>query len=163
MAVSSPVEMGWPDVGSWDALWEVCGKDGEGNVLQGDVIAIDTRSSLIRSDTSQTIATVGVADILVVATRDAVLVMPRDRAQDAKLVETTDLGDRFQTKRIVVKPGQQLSLQRHHHRSSIGSLSVAPPASPSARKSSRSRKISRPIYRRAQPIGSKTRARYRCV
>jgi mannose-1-phosphate guanylyltransferase/mannose-6-phosphate isomerase len=136
-----PVNMGWSDVGSWDALWEIAPKDEDRNAISGDVVAIDTKGSLLRSETSQMIATVGVEDLTVVATRDAVLVMPRDRAQDVKLVvdalkasnrdshrlhpqvhrpwgsyETMDRGDRFQTKRIIVKPGEKLSLQMHHHR-----------------------------------------------
>ena len=137
-----PVDMGWSDLGSWDALWEVSPKDSRGNALSGDVLPIDTDNSLIRSDGSMTVATVGVRDMVVVATRDAVLVMPRERAEDTRLVvdalqqqgrdsamqhtqvhrpwgtyETMDSGQRFQTKRIVVKPGAKLSLQKHHHRS----------------------------------------------
>ncbi|WP_336512012.1 mannose-1-phosphate guanylyltransferase/mannose-6-phosphate isomerase [Sphingomonas arenae] len=137
-----PVDMGWSDVGSWNSLWEISPKDSKGNALAGDVLPIDTRDSLIRSDGSLTVATVGVKDLVVVATRDAVLILPRDRAQDTRLVvdalkeqgrdsvmqhtqvhrpwgtyETMDRGDRFQTKRIVVKPGAKLSLQKHHHRS----------------------------------------------
>lgn len=137
-----PVDMGWSDVGSWNALWEISSKDVHGNALAGDVLPIDTHDSLIRSDGSLTVATVGVKNLIVVATRDAVLILPRDRAQDTRLVvdalkeqgrdsvmqhtqvhrpwgtyETMDSGHRFQTKRIVVKPGAKLSLQRHHHRS----------------------------------------------
>lgn len=137
-----PVDMGWSDVGSWNSLWEISPKDSDGNALSGDVLPIDTQDSLIRSDGSVTIATVGVKDLVVVATRDAVLILPRDRAQDTRLVvealkergrdsvmqhtqvhrpwgtyETMDSGQRFQTKRIVVKPGAKLSLQKHHHRS----------------------------------------------
>lgn len=137
-----PVEMGWSDVGSWEALWEIAAKDADQNSIQGDVVAIDTRGSLLRSDGDVMIATVAVENLVVVATRDAVLVVPRDRAQEAKSVvdalkqddrerhrlhprvhrpwgsyETTDRGDRFQTKRIIVKPGAKLSLQMHHHRS----------------------------------------------
>jgi mannose-1-phosphate guanylyltransferase/mannose-6-phosphate isomerase len=137
-----PVEMGWSDVGSWDALWEIAPKDGDGNAAQGDVIAVDSRNSLLRSEGNVTLAAVGIEDMVVVATRDAVLVAPRSRAQDTKKVvealeragrenhlnpskvhrpwgsyETTDEGARFQTKRIVVKPGHKLSLQMHHHRS----------------------------------------------
>lgn len=136
-----PVEMGWSDVGSWDALWAISAKDQDGNVLQGDVLAIDTATSLLRVENGPAIATVGVKDLVVVSTRDAVLVMPRERAQDVKKIvdalkaqgsdrhhmhsvvhrpwgtyETTDHGERFQTKRIVVKPGEKLSLQMHHHR-----------------------------------------------
>ena len=137
-----PVELGWSDVGSWDALWEVSPKDACGNVVQGQVVAIDCEGSLLRSDANITVAGVGLRDIVVVSTKDAVLVLPRDRAQDTKLIvdalkqlgsdihqshpkvhrpwgtyEGTDRGDRFQTKRITVKPGAKLSLQMHHHRS----------------------------------------------
>lgn len=137
-----PVDMGWSDVGSWNSLWEIAPKDSNGNALTGDVLPIDTEGSLIRSDGSFTVATVGVKDLIVVATRDAVLILPRGRAQDTRLVveelkasghesimlhprvhrpwgtyETMDSGPRFQTKRIVVKPGAKLSLQKHHHRS----------------------------------------------
>lgn len=138
-----PVETGWSDVGSWNALWEIATQDGDGNALVGDVVAIDTSNTLVRVDNGPAVAVVGLTDMVVVSTRDAVLVMPRDRAQDVKHVvdklkqssasprvmmqavvhrpwgtyETTDAGDRFQTKRIVVKPGAQLSLQMHYHRS----------------------------------------------
>ena len=137
-----PVDLGWSDVGSWHALWEVSPKDGRGNAVQGEVVAIDCEGSLLRSDSSIAVAAVGLKNMVVVTTRDAVLVIPRDRAQDTKLVvdalkalgsdmhqthpkvhrpwgtyETTDRGDRFQTKRIIVKPGEKLSLQMHHHRS----------------------------------------------
>lgn len=137
-----PVRMGWSDVGSWHALWEVQTQDSRQNVLQGEVVALDCGGSLLRSEDGITVAAVGVEDMVVVATRDAVLVVPRDRAQDIKLLvdrlraegnglhaahhrvhrpwgtyETTDRGERFQTKRIVVKPGHKLSLQMHHHRS----------------------------------------------
>ena len=137
-----PVDMGWSDLGSWNSLWEVSSKDARGNALSGDVLPIDTDNSLVRSDGKMTVATVGVRDLVVVATRDAVLVLPRDRAEDTRLVvdalerqgrdsamqhtqvhrpwgtyETMDSGHRFQTKRIVVKPGAKLSLQKHHHRS----------------------------------------------
>ena len=137
-----PVEMGWSDVGSWNALWEIAPKDAAENALSGDILAIQTHRSLIRSDSNMTIATVGVDDLVVVATRDAVLITPRARAEETRKVvdaletagredhiepsqvhrpwgtyETVDRGPRFQTKRIVVKPGGKLSLQLHHHRS----------------------------------------------
>ncbi|MFC7537238.1 mannose-1-phosphate guanylyltransferase/mannose-6-phosphate isomerase [Sphingomonas sp. GCM10030256] len=136
------VEMGWSDVGSWHALWEVSPKGAGDNVLQGNVLAEECKGSLLRSETDQLIAAAGCDDLVVVATRDAVLVVPREKAQDTKLLvdrlkqqgstahlenarvhrpwgtyETTDRGNRFQTKRIVVRPGAQLSLQLHHHRS----------------------------------------------
>lgn len=137
-----PVGMDWSDVGSWSALWEILPRDERGNVLDGDIIAIDTRDSMIRVDNGPSVAVVGGSDMIIVSTRDAVLVAPRSRAQDVKLVvdelklrnshrhllhtvvhrpwgtyETTDRGERFQTKRLVVKPGGLLSLQLHHHRS----------------------------------------------
>jgi mannose-1-phosphate guanylyltransferase/mannose-6-phosphate isomerase len=135
-----PVAMGWNDVGSWRALWDVLPKDEAQNCLHGDVIAIDSRASLLRSE-GPAIAAVGVENLIVVATADAVLVAGKDQAQDVKKVvdelarrrrqehishvvvyrpwgnyQTTDAGDRFQVKRIVVKPGEKLSLQQHMHR-----------------------------------------------
>ena len=135
------VEMGWSDVGSWDALWRIGKPDESGNVLQGDVVEIGTNNCLFRAENGPMIAAIGVEDLVVVSTKDCVLVVPRHRAQDVKLVvdelkrrrsnvhrshtkvhrpwgtyETTDAGERFQTKRIVVKPGGLLSLQMHHHR-----------------------------------------------
>ena len=137
-----PVAIGWSDVGSWNSLWSIAPRDDHGNALQGEVVAIDSRNCLVRVDDGLAVALVGVEDMVVVATRDSVLVMPRDRSQDVKKVvdelkarnstrhsqqsvvhrpwgtyQTTDSGDRFQTKRIVVKPGEQLSLQLHYHRS----------------------------------------------
>lgn len=137
-----PVEMRWSDVGSWDALWEITDKDDDSNVLSGDVVAVESSGSLIRSECDATVAALGVENLVIVATRDAILVVPRDRAQDAKTLvdalraagiekdalhplvhrpwgsyETVDRGERFQTKRIIVKPGEKLSLQMHNHRS----------------------------------------------
>ncbi len=137
-----PVEMGWSDLGSWAALWEIAPRDGDGNVLTGDVVVVDSHDCLVRVDNGPSVALVGVRDLVVVSTADAVLVVPRDRAQDVKAVvdelkargsqrhllhtvvhrpwgtyENTDVGETFQTKRLVVKPGGQLSLQLHHRRS----------------------------------------------
>jgi mannose-1-phosphate guanylyltransferase / mannose-6-phosphate isomerase len=137
-----PVDMGWSDVGSWDALWAIGEKDAHGNSSQGDVLALDSRGTLFRVDGGPMVAAVGLDDMVVVSTRDAVMIAPRARAQDVKTLvdavkeegrdmhkfhavvhrpwgtyQTTDLGERFQTKRIVVKPGEKLSLQMHHHRS----------------------------------------------
>ena len=137
-----PVGMGWSDVGSWDAFWTISDKDAADNLLLGDIVAIDTHGSLLRSECETQIATVGLSNMIVVATRDAVLVAPRERAEDVKLIvdslkkndspthqtharvqkpwgsyETMDRGDGFQVKRIIVKPGHQLSLQYHHRRS----------------------------------------------
>ena len=136
------VDMGWSDVGSWHALWEIADRDDAGNALVGDVVAVDSVNCLVRVDNGPAVAVVGIADMVVVSTRDSVLVIPRARSQEVRAVvdelkarnstrhtlqpvvhrpwgtyETTDRGDRFQTKRIVVKPGGQLSLQMHYHRS----------------------------------------------
>ena len=135
-----PAELGWSDVGSWAALWEVADKDADGNALTGDVIARGARNSLLRSD-DRLLAAVGVSDLIVVATDDAVLVCPRDRAQEVgDLVKQLkaeqrdeaqvhsqvyrpwgsyrgiDRGAVFQVKRLTVDPGCTLSLQRHRHR-----------------------------------------------
>ena len=136
------VDMGWSDVGSWHALWEIADRDANGNALHGDVVAVDAAGCFVRVDNGPAVAVVGVADLVVVSTRDAVLVIPRARSQEVRAVvdelsargstrhttqavvhrpwgtyETTDSGPRFQTKRIVVKPGGELSLQMHYHRS----------------------------------------------
>jgi mannose-1-phosphate guanylyltransferase/mannose-6-phosphate isomerase len=135
-----PAKLGWSDVGSWNALWELGAKDGHGNVSLGDVLIENSSRCYARSDGMLT-AVVGLTDTVVVTTEDAVLVMHRDRAQDVKKVverlraagrheaaahnrayrpwgfyESLINGDRFQVKRIVVKPGQKLSLQKHFHR-----------------------------------------------
>lgn len=135
-----PVRMGWNDIGSWSALWEVGDKDAAGNVQRGDVYLDDVQDSLIRAE-SRMVAAIGVQDLIIVETPDAVLVANRHRAQDVKQVvehlkrngrsecdlhtrvyrpwgwyEGIDAGERFQVKRIMVKPGEKLSLQMHHHR-----------------------------------------------
>lgn len=135
-----PVDMGWNDVGSWSELWHVGDKDDDGNVLQGDVVSLDVNNSYIRSSGPLT-AVVGLRDVVVVATDDAVLVVPKDRAQDVKaIVETLkgdgrsegevhrrvyrpwgwyrgiDAGEGFQAKQLMVKTGGVLSLQSHQHR-----------------------------------------------
>ena len=132
--------MGWSDVGSWDALWEMSVKDRQGNSIEGNVVAEDTRNCYLRSEAGL-IAAIGIEDLVVVATADAVMVAPRNRTQEvktlvARLVEErrdeadalptvhrpwgsfTSLhnGHRVQVKHIVVKPGGKLSLQMHHHR-----------------------------------------------
>ncbi len=135
-----PASLGWSDVGSWAALWEVKAKDAQGNVGQGDVELLDCGNCYVRSDGVLT-AVVGMQDTLVVTTEDAVLVMHRDHAQDVKKIvdrlrakgrkEATEhrrmyrpwghyegliMGERFQVKKISVRPGQKLSLQKHFHR-----------------------------------------------
>jgi len=135
-----PADIGWSDVGSWGALWELGEKDPAGNVAVGDVLLEGSTNCYVRSDGILT-AVVGLDDAVVVVTEDAALVMHRDRAQDVKAIvdrlksngrqeavahnrmyrpwgfyESLMLGDRFQVKRIVVNPGQKLSLQKHFHR-----------------------------------------------
>ena len=135
-----PLDAGWNDLGAWTYLGDINTPDSAGNVLHGDVLTADTRDTLVRAE-SRLVATVGVDKHVVVETADAVLVAPRDRVQDVKAIvqqlkaarrseskhhpvvyrpwgsyETIALADRFQVKRIVVKPGAKLSLQMHHHR-----------------------------------------------
>ncbi len=135
-----PTDIGWNDIGAWSALWDVGSKDANGNVLRGDVYLDDVSNSLVRAE-SRMVAAIGVADLLIVETADAVLVADKNRAQDVKKVvdflkasgrsehefhtrvfrpwgwyEGIDIGERFQVKRIMVKPGEKLSLQMHHHR-----------------------------------------------
>lgn len=135
-----PVEIGWSDIGSWEALWDASGKDEGGNALKGDVLHHDTRNSYLRSE-GPLIAAVGVEDMIVVATKDAVLVSRKDASQDVKKIveqldqagrelhlthrkvfrpwgayEGLDIGENFQVKRITVNPGAKLSLQMHHKR-----------------------------------------------
>jgi mannose-1-phosphate guanylyltransferase/mannose-1-phosphate guanylyltransferase/mannose-6-phosphate isomerase len=135
-----PVSMGWSDVGSWDALWEMGAKDQHGNSVTGNVVAEETRNCYLRSEAGL-VAAIGIEDLVVVATADAVMVAPRNRTQDvrklvARLVKDrrdeadalptvhrpwgsyTSLhnGHRVQVKHIMVKPGGKLSLQMHHHR-----------------------------------------------
>ena len=135
-----PVEMGWSDVGSWQSLWDISPRNAEGNTILGDVVTEKAVNSYIRSE-GPLVAVVGVENLVVVATKDAVLVSHRDATQDVKKIvaqlesqsrdhhmhhavvhrpwgsyESVDTGDRFQVKRIIVKPGAKLSLQMHHHR-----------------------------------------------
>jgi mannose-1-phosphate guanylyltransferase/mannose-6-phosphate isomerase len=135
-----PVDMAWSDVGSWHALRDIGQSDVDGNVVHGDVVLERVRNSYIRTE-GKLVAVVGVDNLVVVATEDAILVASADEAgQVSGLVETlrkrkrtepmqhttgyrpwgnyrtVDAGDRFQVKRITVKPGGQLSLQKHYHR-----------------------------------------------
>jgi len=138
-AVVIPLDAGWNDVGSWTALRDVSQQDGDGNAHQGDVIAIDCRNTYAYGQ--RLVAMVGLDDVIVVETDDAVLVGKADRMQEVKTVvaqlkadgrseatwhrkvyrpwgayDSIDNGERFQVKRITVKPGGTLSLQMHHHR-----------------------------------------------
>lgn len=136
-----PVSCRWSDIGSWSALWEASDKDALGNATQGDVIMLDTRNTLVRSHDRHMVATIGLDDVVVISTPDATLVASREQVQHVKKIvdelarsgrtehlahrqvyrpwgsyDSIDMGDRFQVKRIVVKPGSVLSLQMHHHR-----------------------------------------------
>lgn len=139
-AVVVPADIGWSDVGSWAALWEVQPHDANGNAQRGDVYLDGVRDSLVRAE-SRIVAVIGVRDLVVVETPDAVLVAHKSQVQRVKQIvdhlkskertehlhhtkvyrpwghyEGIDAGDRFQVKRITVKPGEKLSLQMHHHR-----------------------------------------------
>ncbi len=136
-----PVDMGWSDVGSWDALWRVAVPDANGNVVRGDGALIGCRDSLVRNDGGPFVAALGLEGMVVVATGDAVLIAPRDRAEDIRAVVDAiearglDLArtshevrrpwgsykclgraDGWQAKRLAVRPGGRLSLQKHAHR-----------------------------------------------
>lgn len=134
------LDAGWSDVGSWSSLWDIDEKDDQNNVHHGDVISINTQNSFIHSN-NRLVATLGVENLVIVDTDDALLIADREQAQGVKdLVtrlkqdnrteaenhqqvyrpwgsyQTISLGERFQVKKIIVSPGQKLSLQKHHHR-----------------------------------------------
>lgn len=136
-----PAEMSWSDIGSWNAVWELLDHDADGNVLQGPSVAVDSTNCLVLADDSVVTAVVGLKDVVVVSNEDAVIVVARDKAEQVKAAvdrlksqnrreaiehrrifrpwgyyHSVDSGSRYQVKRIVVKPGAQLSLQKHHHR-----------------------------------------------
>jgi mannose-1-phosphate guanylyltransferase/mannose-6-phosphate isomerase len=135
-----PLAAGWSDLGAWDAVWQVSTKDARGNATLGDALIADSDNSLVHAS-SRLVSLVGVSDVVVVETADAVLVADRARSQDVKVIvaaleaqgrteknlhrkvhrpwgwyDSIDQGARFQVKRIMVKPGARLSLQLHHHR-----------------------------------------------
>lgn len=139
-AATIPLSAGWNDVGAWSAVWEVCERDAANNVLRGNVIAQDAGNNLVFTE-DRLVTLVGVDDLIVIETKDATLVTHKSKAQDVKKIVTqleaqgrseaiihrlvnrpwgcydsVDMGERFQVKRITVKPGAQLSLQKHHHR-----------------------------------------------
>lgn len=139
-AVVLPLDAGWSDVGSWAALWEIKDKDSFGNVLDGDVIAHSTTDSFVMSS-NRLVTTLGVDSLIIVDTPDALLVADKSRIQDVKKIvaeikdnnrnetfqhrevyrpwgkyDSIDVGERYQVKRITVKPGARLSVQKHHHR-----------------------------------------------
>jgi len=140
-AVTVPVDMGWSDIGSWAALHEQSPQDPHGNVAVGDVLTEDTKNSYVRAEPGVMVATLGVEDLVVIATGDVVMVTRRERAQDVKKLvervkasgrsevvthakvfrpwgyyETVDIGERHQVKHIQVLPGRALSLQKHNKR-----------------------------------------------
>ena len=139
-AVVVPLDANWSDVGSWSALHDACEQDADGNVIHGDVLAEQTHNSYLYAE-SRLVAVVGLNDHVVIETKDAVLVAPRERVQEVKALvarikqsgrsehalhrevfrpwgsyDSLDNGERFQVKRLTVRPGGVLSLQMHHHR-----------------------------------------------
>lgn len=140
-AIVVPLDAAWSDVGSWVALWDIQEKDLQGNVLHGDIISINSKNNYAHSN-SKLVSLVGVENLIVVETKDAVLVAHKDHVQDIKKVveklktdqrtehhnhrevyrpwgkyDSIDNSSRYQVKRITVKPGEKLSIQMHHHRS----------------------------------------------
>lgn len=135
-----PLDAGWSDIGAWSSLWEISNQDDSGNVLDGDVIVYDTKNTMIIAQ-HRVVAAVGLNNMVIIETPDAILVCHKDKAQDVKEIvehlkktgrseyqihrrvyrpwgyyEGVDAGDRFQVKRLTVKPGAVLSLQKHKHR-----------------------------------------------
>lgn len=136
-----PMDAGWSDVGSFSALWEVSAKDKNKNVIKGDVIAVDSSNNYIYAE-NKLVSTVGVDNLVIIETKDAILVANKDQVQNVKTIvkklkgagrtehkihrevyrpwgkyDSIDFGKRDQVKRITVKPGEKLSIQKHHHRS----------------------------------------------
>lgn len=139
-AVVVPMDAGWSDIGSWSSLWDISKKDENGNSAHGDVLLQNSNNSYIRSD-KKLVAAVGIDDLVIVDTKDALMVAHRNSVQDAKIIaqqlksqsrteweshrevsrpwgkyDSVDSGDGYQVKRISVKPGARLSMQMHHHR-----------------------------------------------
>lgn len=135
-----PMDAGWSDLGSWSSLWEISDKDADDNAYIGDVISLHSKNNLVHSK-DKLVATIGLENIVIVETKDALLVSHKDYVQDVKTVveqlnnhqrnehvlhrevqrpwgcyDSIDNGERYQVKRITVKPGASLSLQMHHHR-----------------------------------------------
>lgn len=135
-----PLDAGWSDLGAWDAVWDVLSKDKRGNAYQGDVLANDTENTLVNAS-SRLVALVGVSNLVVIETADAILIADKSRSQEVKHIvnaltqekrgehtlhrkvhrpwgwyDSVDEGNRFKVKRIQVNPKASLSLQKHHHR-----------------------------------------------
>jgi mannose-1-phosphate guanylyltransferase/mannose-6-phosphate isomerase len=142
LAAVLPADLGWSDIGSWSTVWDVLDRDAAGNAVSGPAVVMDSRNSLVHSDESIVTAVLGVDDLVVVATADAVLVASRQKAEQVKALvdqikaqnhraavehrriyrpwgyyQDVDLAGRYRVKRIMVKPGSKLSLQKHFHRS----------------------------------------------
>jgi mannose-1-phosphate guanylyltransferase len=140
-AVVFPMDAGWSDIGSWSSLWDISEKDINGNVSLGDVITHRTKNSFVRTD-GQLVTTIGVNDLVIIATKDAVMVAHKDSVQDTKVIveqlkhenrnewelnrevyrpwgkyDSIDSDDGYQVKRLTVNPGAKLSVQMHYHRS----------------------------------------------
>ena len=136
-----PMDAGWSDVGSFSSLWEVSAKDNNKNVIKGDVISVDSTNNYIYAE-NKLVSTVGVDNLVIIETKDAILVADKDQVQNVKTIvkklkdagrtehklhrevyrpwgkyDSIDFGKRDQVKRITVKPGEKLSIQKHHHRS----------------------------------------------
>ena len=139
-AVVVPMDAGWSDIGSWSSLWDISQKDDNGNVTHGDVILHESNNSYIRTD-GRLVAAIGVDDLVIVSTKDVLVVAHKDSVQNVKIVaekikadsrtewehhrevyrpwgkyDSIDNGERYQAKRITVNPGAKLSVQMHHHR-----------------------------------------------
>jgi len=139
-AVVVPLDAGWSDIGSWSSLWDISEKDSNGNVTHGDVMVRNSSNSYIRTD-GALVAALGVNDLVIVSTKDVLMVAHKDSVEDVKVLaqqlksesrsewelhrevyrpwgkyDSIDSGDRYQAKRITVKPGAKLSVQLHHHR-----------------------------------------------
>ncbi|MDM5119744.1 mannose-1-phosphate guanylyltransferase/mannose-6-phosphate isomerase [Aeromonas hydrophila] len=139
-AVVVPMDAGWSDVGSWSSLWDISEKDINGNVSRGDVLLHNSQNNYVFAETTL-VTTVGVQDLVIVQTKDALLVADKHQVQDVKKIveflkttgrkeqhihrevyrpwgkyDSIDIGERYQVKRITVKPGEKLSIQMHHHR-----------------------------------------------
>ncbi len=140
-AVVFPMNVGWSDIGSWSSLWDISDKDTNGNVSIGDVITDKTKNSLIRTD-GKLVASIGVSDLVIISTKDAVMVAHKNNIQDTKSIvkklkdhnrtewelsrevyrpwgkyDSVDSGSGYQVKRLTVNPGAKLSVQKHYHRS----------------------------------------------
>ena len=139
-AVVVPMDAGWSDIGSWSSLWDISEKDESGNVSHGDVFLHNTNNSFVRTD-GKLVATLGVDNLVIISTKDALMVANKNSVQDVKNIvqrlkddhrsewesnrevfrpwgkyDSIDIGNRYQVKRITVNPGAKLSVQMHHHR-----------------------------------------------